>query len=57
MNYYQKIPNYATIKTLPEENAQYIKEALPTVINCASMLKLCRELTSVDTTGWDTSNI
>ena len=57
VNYYKRIPNYATITTLPEENAQYIKEALPTVINCASMLKLCRKLTSVDTTGWDTSNI
>ena len=57
VNYYKRIPNYATITTLPEKNAQYIKEAFPTVIDCASMLKSCRELTSVDTTGWDTSNV
>ena len=57
VNYYKRIPNYDAIKTLPKENAQYIKEAFPTVINCASMLKLCRKLTSVDTTEWDTSKI
>ena len=57
VNYYQRIPNYTTIKTLPEENAQYIKEGLHTVIDCASMLKSCRALTSVDTTEWDTSKI
>ena len=38
VNYYKRIPNYTTIKTLPEENAQYIKEGLHTVIDCASML-------------------
>ena len=57
VNYYKRIPNYATITTLPEENVNYIKEALPNVTSCSSMLKSCRELTSVDTTGWDTSKI
>ena len=57
MEYYKKIPNYNTITTLPEENADYIKEALPNVNSCYWMLKGCKALTSVDTTGWDTSNI
>ena len=55
--YYEKIPNYSTITTLPEENADYIKEALPNVTSCYRMLYGCRKLTSIDTTGWDTSNI
>ena len=57
VKYYLKIPNYDTITTLPEENANYIKEALPNVTNCATMLYSCKALTSVDTTGWDTSNV
>ena len=57
VEYYKKIPNYDTITTLPEENANYIKEALPNVNNCEYMLESCGSLTSVDTTGWDTSNI
>ena len=57
VEYYKKIPNYNTITTLPEENANYIKEALPNVNNCEYMLESCGSLTSVDTTGWDTSNI
>ena len=56
-SYYKKIPNYDTITTLPEENAKYIKEALPNVTDCGSMLYNCTALTSIDTTGWDTSNI
>ena len=60
--YYHKIPNYSTITTLPEENANYIKEALPNVTSCASMMGSfydgsCKALTSIDTTGWDTSNV
>ena len=55
--YYKKIPNYSTITTLPEENANYIKEALPNVNSCYYMLCNCRKLTSIDTTGWDTSNV
>ena len=55
--YYEKIPNYSTITTLPEENANYIKEALPNVSSCSNMLAYCMALTSVDTTGWDTSNV
>ena len=61
VNYYKRIPNYATITTLPEENAQYIKEALPNVNDCRYMMGNindgCKALTSIDTTGWDTSNI
>ena len=55
--YYGNIPNYDTITTLPEENANYIKEALPNVTDCINMLCNCSALTSVDTNGWDTSNI
>ena len=56
--YYEKIlPDYSTITSLPEENANYIKEALPNVTSCNSMLAYCNELISVDTTGWDTSKI
>ena len=60
IEYYKKIPNYSTITTLPEENAEYIKEALPNVDNCSGMMGFgdgCKALTSIDTTGWDTSNI
>ena len=57
MNYYTRIPNYDTITTLPEENAKYIKEALPNVYNCENMLYGCSALTSIDTTGWDTSKV
>ena len=61
MNYYTRIPNYDTIKTLPEENAEYIKEALPNVSSCYCMMGSvfigCNALTSIDTTGWDTSNV
>ena len=55
--YCGKIPNNTTITTLPEENANYIREALPNVTDCISMLYACSALTSVDTTGWDTSNV
>ena len=55
--YYQKIPNYSTITTIPEENANYIKEALPNVTSCDSMLYMCKALASIDTTGWDTSKV
>ena len=57
VEYYKKIPNYSTITTLPEENANYIKEALPNVADCNSMLRSCSKLTSVDTTGWNTSKV
>ena len=65
VEYYKKIPNYNTITTLPEENADYIKEALPNVTSCEQMMghyfllfgQGCKKLTSIDTTGWDTSNI
>ena len=57
VEYYQKIPNYDTITTLPEENANYIKEALPNVDSCYLMLYNCSKLISIDTTGWDTSNV
>ena len=57
VNYYLKIPNHSTITTLPEENAEYIKEALPNVTSCYDMLYNCKALTSIDTTGWDTSNV
>ena len=65
VEYYKKIPNYDTITTLPEENADYIKEALPNVTSCEQMMghyfllfgQGCKKLTSIDTTGWDTSNI
>ena len=60
IEYYKKIPNYSTITTLPEENVQYIKEALPNVNNCSGMMGFgdgCKALTSIDTTGWDTSNV
>ena len=63
--YYKKIPDYDSITTLPEENANYIKEALPNVTSCEQMMghyfllfgQGCKKLTSIDTTGWDTSNI
>ena len=60
--YYKNIPNYSTITTLPEENANYIKEALPNVTYCYNMMGgyydgSCKALTSIDTTGWDTSKI
>ena len=65
--YYKKIANHKTITSLPEENANYIKEALPNVTDCYEMMGEysvyrdkrdgCRALTSIDTTGWDTSNI
>ena len=66
--YYKKIANHKTITSLPEENANYIKEALPNVDDCYCMMGLysstipedrdgCWSLTSIDTTGWDTSNI
>ena len=59
--YYSKIPNYDTITVLPKENADYIKEALPNVTSCFYMTgtidNSCEELTSINTTGWDTSNI
>ena len=51
------IPNYNTITTLPEENANYIKEALPNVTSCYNMLHDCNALTSIDTTGWDIGNV
>ena len=63
VRYYKNIPNYDTITTLPEENADYIKEALPNVTSCHCMMGDyysgggCKVLTSIDTTGWDTSNI
>ena len=65
VSYYENIPNYNTITTLPEENANYIKEALPNVTSCEDMMGTfmfiaidgCGALTSIDTTGWDTSNI
>ena len=57
INYYEKIPNYSTITSLPEENANYIKEALPNVTSCYFMLYDCESLTSIDTTGWDTSKV
>nr|WP_278860237.1 BspA family leucine-rich repeat surface protein [Catenibacterium mitsuokai] len=57
VRYYEKIPNYSTITTLPEENANYIKEALPNVTDCNSMLYSCSKLTSIDTTGWITSKV
>ena len=65
VEYYKKIPNYNTITILPEENADYIKEALPNVTSCEQMMghyfllfgQGCKKLTSIDTTGWDTSNV
>ena len=57
VRYYEKIPNYNTITILPEENANYIKEALPNVTDCNSMLYSCGNLTSIDTTGWITSKV
>ena len=65
VEYYKKIPNYNNITTLPEENADYIKEALPNVTSCEQMMghyfllfgQGCKKLTSIDTTGWDTSNV
>ena len=65
--YYKKIANHKTITSLPKENADYIKEALPNVTDCYDMMGKyslfedkrdgCGTLTSIDTTGWDTSNI
>ena len=66
--YYKKIANHKTITNLPKENADYIKEALPNVTSCFDMMGNsssstdknrdgCFALTSIDTTGWDTSNI
>ena len=65
--YYKKIPNYSTITKLPKENADYIKEGLPNVTDCSYMLGNnerrfpnaagCKKLTSIDSTGWDVSNI
>ena len=57
VRYYEKIPNYDTITTLPEENANYIKEALPNVTSCYDMLANCSALTYIDTNGWDTSKV
>ena len=55
--YYEKITNYRAITKLPEENIDYIKKALPNVNDCSHMLYDCEALTSIDTTGWDTSNV
>ena len=59
--YYKKITGHYSIKTLPEENANYIKEALPNVTSCCCMMgdisSSCASLISIDTTGWDTSNV
>ena len=65
--YYKKIANHGIITTLPQENAEYIKEALPNVTDCTNMMgdysvgedhdNGCVTLTSLDTTGWDTSKI
>lgn len=55
--YYEKITNYRAITKLPEENMDYIKKALPNVNDCNHMLYNCEALTSIDTTGWDTSNV
>ena len=65
--YYKKIANHKTITSLPKENADYIKEALPNVTDCYDMMGKysvfedkrdgCGALTSIHTTGWDTSNI
>ena len=65
--YYKKIANHKTITSLPKENADYIKEALPNVTDCYDMMGKyslfenqrdgCGALTSIDTTGWDTSNV
>ena len=65
--YYKKIANHKTITNLPKKNAVYIKEALPNVTSCFDMMGNssgntedrdgCFALTSIDTTGWDTSNI
>ena len=65
--YYKKIANHKTITSLPKENANYIKEALPNVTDCYDMMGKysvfedkrdgCGALTSIDTTGWNTSNI
>ena len=65
--YYKKIANHKTITNLPKENADYIKEAFPNVTDCCDMMGKysvfedkrdgCGALTSIDTTGWDTSNI
>ena len=66
--YYKKIANHKTIISLPKENANYIKDALPNVTDCYHMMGNyslikpedtdgCEALTSIDTTGWDTSNI
>ena len=61
VSYYKKIVNYSTITTLPKENAEYIKEALPNVTSCGYMMgdyfNGCKALTSIDTTGWDTSKV
>ena len=65
--YYKKIANHKTITTLPKENSDYIKEALPNVTDCTNMMgdysvaegndNGCVALISIDTTGWDTSKI
>ena len=65
--YYKKIANHKTITNLPKENADYIREALPNVTSCFDMMGNssgntedrdgCFALTSIDTTGWDTSNV
>lgn len=62
--YYKKIPGSSTISTLPEENASYIKEALPNVDDTTNMFgsisdssSSCVNIVSIDTTGWDTSNL
>ena len=59
--YYKKIPGHYSVEVLPEENANYIKEALPNVTSCHCMMgdnfSSCASLISIDTTGWDTSKI
>ena len=65
--YYKKITYHRAITVLPQENAEYIKEALPNVTDCYCMMgdysvaedhdNGCSTLSSLDTTGWDTSKI
>ena len=62
VNYYKNIPNHTTIEELPEDNATYIKNALPNVNDCSCMLGNketdgCNSLTSINSTDWDVSNI
>ena len=57
VEYYKNIPNYNTMMQLPPDNIEYIKETLHNVDTCDHMLAYWNQIKTIDTTGWNVSNI